>query len=609
MRPKRYPASLAAKAACIFIICLLCRYSGKGQPGPGVDHLTDSLKKSLSQAQTDSEKNYWMLKLATSYTAFNPELSEDYARQAMQVAELSRDRKLIINTYLSNGRRYLNRANLSNYLQQALSNFLEAQKMAQANNLDDELAYSYIHIASAYRAMGDDDKALKYNDLAHSIAAAGNNDSLKVTASNSLGDTYSAKNEMLLAFRNYLDALNIAELSKRDELLSLSCTTLAGFYAGIDDYDKSIDYGMQVIHIDERNNNLYKLFDDYNFTGRLFVGKKQYDVALQMFEKAIALADSLGIPMFKILPYSNISNMYFDHDQIDKGLAYLNSHQQLLDYFKVNQLGFFLDEGYGFIYTKLGKLDSAAYFYARTAPQMEQHASGYVKSNFYVQYGQYFMKSGQYPQAITYFQQARQMGESMKDLNTLETSSKYLDSLYRLTGDFKNALQYNTDYNLYKDSIKNLAKATDLLKLEVDNDNKRRERLVKEEEEKTEHRHNVQYMGITAGIASLFIVMVMMGFFVVSPRTIRALGFFSFIFLFEFVILLADKQIHEWTHGEPWKILFIKIGLAAILLPLHHWLEHKVIHYLTTRKKIAAHGFLGAGRLLKGKKAETVHPA
>jgi len=92
-------------------------------------------------------------------------------------------------------------------------------------------------------------------------------------------------------------------------------------------------------------------------------------------------------------------------------------------------------------------------------------------------------------------------------------------------------------------------------------------------------------MGFTAGIAALFVMLVMLGFFMVSPRTIRAVGFFSFIFLFEFIILLADKQIHEWTHGEPWKILLIKIFLAAVLLPLHHWLEHKVIHYLSTRKK------------------------
>jgi hypothetical protein len=43
---------------------------------------------------------------------------------------------------------------------------------------------------------------------------------------------------------------------------------------------------------------------------------------------------------------------------------------------------------------------------------------------------------------------------------------------------------------------------------------------------------------------------------------------------------LADKQIHHMTHGDPLQILLIKIVLIALLLPLHHWLEHKVIHYL-----------------------------
>ena len=160
-----------------------------------------------------------------------------------------------------------------------------------------------------------------------------------------------------------------------------------------------------------------------------------------------------------------------------------------------------------------------------------------------------------------------------------------LDTLYARAGDFKTARIYNGEYGLYTDSIRSLARVTDLDKLEVDNDNRRRERQAREEELNTEHRHNVQYMGFTIGLVVLFLLLVMMGWLVVSPRTIRALGFFSFIFLFEFIILLADKQIHEWTHGEPWKILAIKIGLAAILLPLHHSLEHKVMYYLTSHRK------------------------
>jgi membrane-bound ClpP family serine protease len=131
-----------------------------------------------------------------------------------------------------------------------------------------------------------------------------------------------------------------------------------------------------------------------------------------------------------------------------------------------------------------------------------------------------------------------------------------------------------------------MSQEAELQNLQVKSDNERQERLAREEEKRVERRHNVQYMGFTIGLVVLFIVLVMLGWFAVSAGVIRALGFLSFIFLFEFIILLADKSIAHLTHEEPWKVLGIKIALAAILVPLHHWLEHKVIHYLSHRKRV-----------------------
>jgi hypothetical protein len=71
--------------------------------------------------------------------------------------------------------------------------------------------------------------------------------------------------------------------------------------------------------------------------------------------------------------------------------------------------------------------------------------------------------------------------------------------------------------------------------------------------------------------------------------------------LFEFIILIADTKIHDITHGEPWKVLAIKIGLIAILLPLHHKVEEKVIHYLTTQEllRLKGKGLFGIWRKKK----------
>jgi tetratricopeptide (TPR) repeat protein len=439
-------------------------------------------------------------------------------------------------------------------------------------------------------AKGENEKALSYNNLALSVAGNLDNDSAKVTAYASMGDTYMAMNEKLLAFRNYLEGLNIAESSKNEDLIRGACWDLRGFYAGIGEYDKAIDYEMRVITIDRKNHDRFGLLNDYNDIGGLFTAKKQYELALKMYESSIAEADTLHFDLVKVNAYGNIFSMYFSGDQYAKGMTYLNENKELLDF--VDKAGdrFIIDEAYGIAYTNMKKFDSAYYYFKRTEPDIEKRESPFMKDEFYEKFGTYYRKKGENGKAIAYYLKAREIGEATRNLGILQKSTAVLDSLYGQAGDYKSAYFYNTEYNKYTDSIKSLSKETDLLKLEVESDNRRRERLVREEEENTQHRHNVQYMGFTVGLVGLFVALVMLGFFVVSPRTIRALGFFSFIFLFEFIILLADKQIHEATHGEPWKVLLIKVGLAAILLPLHHWLEHKVIHYLTSRRKISPAG-------------------
>jgi hypothetical protein len=60
--------------------------------------------------------------------------------------------------------------------------------------------------------------------------------------------------------------------------------------------------------------------------------------------------------------------------------------------------------------------------------------------------------------------------------------------------------------------------------------------------------------------------------------------------LFEFLFLIFKKSIHQFTNGEPWKDLTAMILIAAILVPLHHWLEHKVIKYLSSQEMISLKG-------------------
>jgi len=201
-------------------------------------------------------------------------------------------------------------------------------------------------------------------------------------------------------------------------------------------------------------------------------------------------------------------------------------------------------------------------------------------------------------------QKAKSIGEQLRSLELQEHAVNNLDSLYQWKGDFKNAFLYNSMYHQLKDSLQKLSKEKDVLSLEIDNENKRKDREAKKIEEEVRRKRNIQYMAITITIAAVFILMVMAGAFSVSRTTIKIMGFFAFIFFFEFIILLCDNQIHDWTGGEPWKVLAIKIGLIAVLLPLHHWLEEKVTHYLATQELLRVKGRGIVGKFFKKKDAD-----
>jgi len=558
------------------------------QRGTAQDYWPDSLKRALAHATEWKDKAQLAVNLAVYYFGQNRPLSDEYGRQAVEAAEMSRDRMLMIQTYLDNGRRFQQGVGLKENLHMAIDNCRRAEQVAKEDKLDRGMVAVDIAFAQIYRTLGDNAQAMAYSNQAVTTAGDLDNDSVQVAAYTSLGESYEARNEKLLAFRNYLKALDVAEQAKDAWLTRNASAYLAYFYHGIHEEDKAIDYELKIIIPKDRElKHFNDLRSDYNTLANFFVRKGDYDIALESYEHALQLADSIHFDLVKIDSYFGIFDTYFKSGQYQKGMSYFQSHPVVSDYLDRAGMQYVVDEVYAEAYMEMGQQDSAAWYYEREEPEVEAKANAPSRADFYDGMGGFYKKRGIWGKAIGYYEKEEAIGKEMGDLHVLEQADESLDSLYWRTRDYAKAYVYHTQYVQYSDSLRNLAKATELLKLEVDNDARRRDRQVREEEQDRERRHNVQYMGFTVGLVVLFIALVMMGWLAVPTSVIRGLGFLSFIFLFEFIILLADKQIAALTHEEPWKVLLIKIGLAAILLPLHHWSEHKVIHYLSSRKRFA----------------------
>jgi len=544
----------------------------------------DSLKKRLVGARASGEKVLLLMGIAR--VTVDVSKAEEYANRAIAEAQLSRDRRLIAQAYLLNGRRYMSNAGLSDNLERADVNFHQSEQLARDNGLDDLLVYSYCGMSDLWEYRGNNEKALSFSNQAMSVAMSTESDSARVRAYVTMGDVYAGMNEMLLALRNYLGAQDIAERSGKDDLLRESYVHMDAFYAGIHDYDKAIDYRMKAYDLDRKAWSPEMTSDEYRM-GDLFLNNKQPALALDMYEQSIRLADTLHFTLLKFNSYFRIFSMYFHEKEYTKGVEYLKLHQGIVDILNGFGFQFYIRQIRGMAYGEQGRFDSALYYFRLAEPDVEKKGIPESQYDFYHAFGDFYVKKKDYPGAIDCYKKAFAMAAAASQLEWEAESSDTLKGLYEKSGDFKSALVCTMRSAAERDSLRTQTRATDLMKLEVDNDNRRRERQAHEEELRTEHRHNIQYMGFTIGLVALFILLVMLGRLSVPLSLIRALGFLSFIFLFEFIILLADKQIQALTGDEPWKILLIKIALGAGLVPLHHWLEHRVIHYLSSRRRVA----------------------
>jgi tetratricopeptide (TPR) repeat protein len=581
---------------CISVSCLLTAQTP----------LEDSLKNQLKQVVTDEDKMLTLASLSMYYMGVNGPLSDQYGKQIIEVAETSRNRELMVKAYLYNARRCYDFNGSQESVSKGVVFSNKALELARNSKLDDCIAASYASVARGLRSNGENAKALANSNLAVSLAVNSKDDSIKVLAYTSLGDTYLAMNEKMLAFRNYLMAYDLAEQDERYTLLRSSYASLSDFYGSINDYEKAKDFEFKKEQLQRKNNKRYDLLQTYLSLGTLYRYAKEYDLAEKFYEKSIALADTLKFELFKLNCYLQLVNLYLSNNQFERALAYFDSHKELKDFIKKAGMDFLVYQAYGSMYTFLNKFDSAAHYFKLAEPGFEQRSTKATRYWFYSTYAYYFNKTGDYDQGITYWLKAKQLGDDLGNLDYLQYSTQNLDSLYQKKGDFKNAYFYGNLYNLYKDSLQKMGREKDLMSLEIDNENRRKEREARAEEVRLERSHNIQYMGMVVAIAIIFILLVMAGFFKVSKTSIKIMGFFAFIFLFEFIILLADHQIHSWTHGEPWKVMAIKILLIAMLLPLHHWLEDKVIHYLTSQNRLQTHGKHLVDKWLRRKKPPIV---
>ncbi|MDP1621254.1 MAG: hypothetical protein Q8M08_02835 [Bacteroidales bacterium] len=538
----------------------------------------------VKSTDSDSLKIERLFELAFFFFDYNGDNSaaDSIGTMAIRIAERSHRPELLFLAY----NRYVETNDQHEYYQKALDYALKAVQISFTNKNPGDAFQNYKNLSSVYLSGYEFDKALEYSYRLLSIAGTSEDVGQKVESYLFIGQCLEGKNQKIEAFRNYLNALSLTEKLKNSKLKGECYSRLSNFYNFNKLYNKATHYkllqrdlimntqpvdsvallwtvyDLQVIDINSDNNQL----NESNMEE--IIGFATRNNCKRMLNYEIALIRTHYIAANKI---GLLHDLYYKRFPLE--LTRLASENPAL-YFRLK--AFFCEEKH--------MPDSSLYYFNKAEKELQSETNIILQSNFYNRFGQFLLRQGLHKQAIAKFSRSLDLAQRVFYIDYMLGAAKQLEEIYAVNGDYKNAFDYSVMNKVLTDSMNNMSKKDQLLIMEIDHETGQRELAAEQEKQSRIRRHYLQYTAITIGILSVFIILIMLGSLKVPEWIIRMLGFFSFIFLFEFIILLADRKIEEVTHGEPWKVLLIKIFLIAILLPLHHSIEKKVITYLLNHK-------------------------
>ncbi len=429
------------------------------------------------------------------------------------------------------------------------------------------------------------DKAIGF---AHrSLASAESSGSLRMKTLSliKIGNILHNNNQIIEGFRYYLNALTLAETSNDPELLIACYKTLSNFYDLNKGYEKAISYKMREIALltDHKPVDSMALYWARTNLEEIYLSCNN-KVHEEMLSKIILFAERKGNNYLKQYVLAMFRSYLMNNNLFERlRVLYQEQYPGELHYLSIQNPGIYYR--LQAIFLELGnRIDSAYACYLKAEEIIVQDGSKVMASNFYIRFGEFLQRNGNVQAASVKFLQAFELADMTGYFEYALKAAKVLEEIYEKGGDYKEALLFAQHTQSISDSIARMNQQEEMLSLEIRNAEQIREIELNEAEQATRRRNNLQYTLILLLTLAIFAILVLLGNFRISATAVKILGFFSFIFLFEFIILLADKQIHHITHGEPLKTLGIKVVLIAFLLPLHHWAEKRVTHYLLNRK-------------------------
>jgi len=343
---------------CFFLFSILVEAS-----------IDDSLKlmKNLREANNASEKTLALIKLSEFFQQNNLEKGLSYANEALQLALIEDDDKLIGRAYHNLGEINYGlgeyKLSIKNY-ESALKEFQSAkykigigeayegigkaayktgdkdvslEKLSEALTIFEEEKYKnglpgvYINIGILYDEAENFKQAIEFYTKALTIAIEIDDLTAEASCYTNLGSIYMAQKKYKESIVSLEKSIEIKEKLGNKKGKAVSLNNLGAVYYELNDMTKALYYFEEAMNTYIEINDLKGMFPSCNNVGSIYLDEKKYAKSIVYFDRALKIARELNSVTNQIVCLENLSTAHKGLGDYSIALDYSNECSSLKD--------------------------------------------------------------------------------------------------------------------------------------------------------------------------------------------------------------------------------------------------------------------------------------
>ena len=384
--------------------------------------------------------------------------------------------------------------------------------------------------------------------------------------------------------------LLIAQRLNNDSLLAISYNTIGNIYFfNTGDYSKALEYFFKGVPLAERIKDKRRLSSIYSDISQVFENTGNYNEQIKYIKKAEAALPDKTSSMYDFMLVQvqiNYASYFLNLNQPDSSLHYiqgLNETNLRLKGKIFNSVSLTLSAR---AYEQRGDDDLAETFFNKAMSATDSISNPYNQLSVRVAYTNFLLKKNRIENASNQAFKLILAGQQLNNNDFKLAAAGFLKRVYETLKNTDSAYYYLQLQYAFRDSVFSREKTNRIQSLEFSEQIRITEEEVKKIKEEEQRKENIQYALIALGIITFIITFLLLSrSIIINAKVIEFLGVIALLLVFEFLNLLLHPFLERMTHHSPVLMLLALVCIAALLVPLHHYLQKMITHKLVEKNK------------------------